>query len=949
MINDPGVRGLDVQPLPGDVARPALPATAPCRRPASPRADFAATRPGFDFTPREHPGQHLHRRPDLRGQPGRRAGHAGSTRSGSQDGVYQLPGNTGVLRRRRRLGHRRIAGVGALADRLRLRQPRQAGLRRGGHRRPGDRLLRLRHRQGRRRRLLHGRLRRLRRQRRLAAGRRRLRLHRRARTTTSGRTPRRWSTTTPTRSPACPASPPTTSSRTSRAGRSGTPTTPTPTMTTDRHRRRAQGVRPGRPVQRQPRDRDRQGERDLPRVRPLARPARLLLHRQPRDLRRLEPDGDRQVAEHGRLLAARSSAGSCREVLEPGSTHDGRRAGRTPSEDTGAITWQTPGRHAVHPDRRRRRPRAELRGVRREAAGPAAARPGRSSTPATRPARRTPGGRSSGNDFGCAPTGGPQPRPRDPRARRRADPGSDGDAGASSRCWDIEWDFDYGYVLTTTDGGETYTSHASENGYTTSNTDPLAGNPNANACQADVRQRHHRHQRLVRRRHRGRPTARPSDYPDAGVPRRQLRHQRPGRRAERRAAVQLRHRPGPRPAGLVHRRRQGHRDRARRGSRASCWSPTSRPAAVRTTTRVFNGGCRERPEHRAAVHARLDVRRGRRRGAGRPRLLPRAARPLRLRPRRPGPDRPRPDRVRRRAVSSSTPTRRTATATPAYRRPAGAVAARLHARARATRRPTSTTPRSPRRPAGRRTPTRGEGHTDNYTDPAAQVDPRTPASNPWQFRLRLPGLPGHVDDRHRPTGRTPPTATSPATCRSTWATAAVRSTTATSAVEPGAEHRARPRPPRRRRRRCGPARRSSCRRRRLRRRRDTGRPRLQLGLRQRRHHARTRSAQVVTTSYGQPGTKHVTAHRDRPARADRHRHAWTSRWPQRPASNRHVNCQSGAVDRTRQLAHRPRRPAPTTATTATTSARAAARTERRTPSRARASSCCTVGPSGAAR
>ena len=52
--------------------------------------------------------------------------------------------------------------------------------------------------------------------------------------------------------------------------------------------------------------------------------------------------------------------------------------------------------------------------------------------------------------------------------------------------WDTEWDFDYGYVLTTTDGGETYTSHASENGYTTSNTDPLAGNPNANACQQEL-------------------------------------------------------------------------------------------------------------------------------------------------------------------------------------------------------------------------------------------------------------------------------------------------------------------------------------------------------------------------------------------------------------------------------------------------------------------------------
>jgi hypothetical protein len=49
--------------------------------------------------------------------------------------------------------------------------------------------------------------------------------------------------------------------------------------------------------------------------------------------------------------------------------------------------------------------------------------------------------------------------------------------------WDIEWDYDYGYVLTSTDGGESFTSHASENGYTTSNA-AVPGNPNQNACQA---------------------------------------------------------------------------------------------------------------------------------------------------------------------------------------------------------------------------------------------------------------------------------------------------------------------------------------------------------------------------------------------------------------------------------------------------------------------------------
>jgi immune inhibitor A len=44
--------------------------------------------------------------------------------------------------------------------------------------------------------------------------------------------------------------------------------------------------------------------------------------------------------------------------------------------------------------------------------------------------------------------------------------------------WDMEWDFDYGFVLTTTDGTN-YSSVPSENGYTT----PGAVNPNDNGCQ----------------------------------------------------------------------------------------------------------------------------------------------------------------------------------------------------------------------------------------------------------------------------------------------------------------------------------------------------------------------------------------------------------------------------------------------------------------------------------
>jgi M6 family metalloprotease-like protein len=87
----------------------------------------------------------------------------------------------------------------------------------------------------------------------------------------------------------------------------------------------------------------------------------------------------------------------------------------------------------------------------------------------------------SGNDFGCSPSSG---RNFDLSIPQLADLTDNATVTLSFKSrWDIEWDYDYGYVLTTTDGGETYTSHASEQGFTTSNTDPTAGNPNAIGCQ----------------------------------------------------------------------------------------------------------------------------------------------------------------------------------------------------------------------------------------------------------------------------------------------------------------------------------------------------------------------------------------------------------------------------------------------------------------------------------
>ena len=197
-----------------------------------------------------------------------------------------------------------------------------------------------------------------------------------------------------------------------------------------RPRRRAQGVRPGRPLQRQPRDRDRQGERHLPRVRPLARPARLLLHRQPRDLRRLEPDGDRQVAEHGRLLPPGARLGGARRCSSR-ARHptvdglDGLQAGHRHHH------LATPDGTPYTLERRHGRPRAELRRCTSPSCPAGSCSTRRSSTPATRPARPTRGGRGSGNDFGCAPTAGTTSTCSIPEL---ADcPGQHGEAATSSR------------------------------------------------------------------------------------------------------------------------------------------------------------------------------------------------------------------------------------------------------------------------------------------------------------------------------------------------------------------------------------------------------------------------------------------------------------------------------------------------------------------------------------
>jgi M6 family metalloprotease-like protein len=84
----------------------------------------------------------------------------------------------------------------------------------------------------------------------------------------------------------------------------------------------------------------------------------------------------------------------------------------------------------------------------------------------------------SGNDFGCAPITGHNLDINLPDLATV--PAGTPVTLTFKSYWDIEWDYDYGFVLTSTDGGATYESVASSKGYTT----PAAVNPNDNACQA---------------------------------------------------------------------------------------------------------------------------------------------------------------------------------------------------------------------------------------------------------------------------------------------------------------------------------------------------------------------------------------------------------------------------------------------------------------------------------
>ncbi|WP_370250126.1 immune inhibitor A domain-containing protein [Nocardioides sp.] len=84
----------------------------------------------------------------------------------------------------------------------------------------------------------------------------------------------------------------------------------------------------------------------------------------------------------------------------------------------------------------------------------------------------------AGNDFGCATDNAGHNLDLVVPGLKRLPKGTRVQLSLKS-LFDIEWDYDYGFVLTSTDGGQTYRSQPSERGVPTTSTT----NPNQNSCQ----------------------------------------------------------------------------------------------------------------------------------------------------------------------------------------------------------------------------------------------------------------------------------------------------------------------------------------------------------------------------------------------------------------------------------------------------------------------------------
>ncbi len=250
----------------------------------------------------------------------------------------------------------------------------------------------------------------------------------------------------------------------------------------------------------------------------------------------------------------------------------------------------------------------------------------------------------SGNDFGCSPTGGHNFDVSLPGAEKL--PAGTKISAAFDSAWQIEWDFDYGFVLAGTRAGSTQslTSVPSDNGYSTKSTQ----NPNASACltaldngltgnsasYADPNP-------LTVQLDRAQGTSKPLQFvPDsydlsslAGKPGAFLRLSyntdgglaRAGWFIDNLKVVATP--PGGAPVTLY----------AQDFEQPATGGPEG--------PQIFNGGCKDQLSTAEPLHHRLELRRPRRHQRRRPRLLPRDARPLRLRRQRPRRERPRRDRL----------------------------------------------------------------------------------------------------------------------------------------------------------------------------------------------------------------------------------------------------------------------------------------------------------------
>ena len=191
--------------------------------------------------------------------------------------------------------------------------------------------------------------------------------------------------------------------------------------------------------------------------------------------------------------------------------------------------------------------------------------------------------------------------------------------------WDIEWDYDYGFVLAATPtrtARHVHVARVGEGLHDAGRAQPererAASCSTATASPARAA-RTRRARRTVDRL----PAV--GSYPRGRLPRRRVRPDGVRGHGHDRDPLLVLDRPGPRPAGLVHRRREGHDRRRHRALLVRFRERRDEPA-------IYNGGCNEAASSTADrctagwryLDASPTVR-------GRPRVLPRDARPLGLR------------------------------------------------------------------------------------------------------------------------------------------------------------------------------------------------------------------------------------------------------------------------------------------------------------------------------